>query len=380
MSVFVGTGVESSTQTYSEPPSPEVFAKAIDNADAEAVRSLIRAGANVNDVRKPFDKFRPLEMAVRYITDAGVVRALVAGGADVNTWTRMPLLLWAMYDDEEHVAALNILLDAKADVNSKSPDGETVLGRALYTFSTDHVDLIAKILRLGANPNDKTLQTWTGDHVSPLEYAMAFSNFKHGKEIIELLIQTGADPQKWEKAPPLFLALYKDKQDLVKVFLDAGASLNDVDKEERNIFLYAIHKGAEVSTVKRFLEMGFSPNTHDVKGTTPVMACLKYRNNLGEPHQEMQLQEILKLLIERGADVNAQDKSGLTALIYATPQLLRDPTRQIEAMRILIAAGADVKPALNYGPKELWVRLGVIDASSGLGFRASLRGLLKRSL
>lgn len=66
----------------------------------------------------------------------------------------------------------------------------------------------------------------------------------------------------------------------------------------------AIAKG-DVEVVKKFIEYGASVNETS-NGMTPLMFAARY-NHL----------EIIKLLIEKGADVKAKDNKGFTALNHA---------------------------------------------------------------
>ncbi|RYJ44857.1 ankyrin repeat domain-containing protein [Flavobacterium beibuense] len=66
----------------------------------------------------------------------------------------------------------------------------------------------------------------------------------------------------------------------------------------------AICKG-DVETVKKFIEYGVDVNETS-NGKTPLMLAARYNNV-----------EIIKLLVDNGAYVNAKDDKGFTALKYA---------------------------------------------------------------
>lgn len=66
----------------------------------------------------------------------------------------------------------------------------------------------------------------------------------------------------------------------------------------------AISKG-DIATVKKMLEYGASPNELS-NGMTPLMIAARYNQA-----------EIVKLLLEKGANVKAKDEKGITALKYA---------------------------------------------------------------
>ena len=88
--------------------------------------------------------------------------------------------------------------------------------------------------------------------------------------------------------------------------------------------------------------------------------------------------EVLRLLLERGADVAHADKTGTTALMFASKEWPRDRRdRADEAswkaiVRLLLERGADVAHADDFG----WTAL--IHASSG-GHEATAQLLLARN-
>ena len=73
----------------------------------------------------------------------------------------------------------------------------------------------------------------------------------------------------------------------------------------------AICKG-DIATVKKLLEYGASVNEKS-NGMTPLMLAARYNHA-----------DIIKLLIEKGADVKVKDEKGITALKYAEASNAKD--------------------------------------------------------
>ncbi|WP_299889069.1 ankyrin repeat domain-containing protein [uncultured Lacinutrix sp.] len=73
---------------------------------------------------------------------------------------------------------------------------------------------------------------------------------------------------------------------------------------EVNSFCTAIAKG-DIETVKKLIKLGENLERRS-KGMTPIMYAAKYNRV-----------EILKLLIDKGADIKAKSSKGKTALSYA---------------------------------------------------------------
>ncbi len=89
---------------------------------------------------------------------------------------------------------------------------------------------------------------------------------------------------------------------------------------------YAIY-WSPFSFIKELIEIGADPNYPDQAGFPSLIAAL----SSGRPDQH----EILRLLIESGADINQRGLNDWTALHYAVVQ------RDIEGVVILLAHGAE---------------------------------------
>jgi ankyrin repeat protein len=103
----------------------------------------------------------------------------------------------------------------------------------------------------------------------------------------------------------LGLALVAFSNVTVANTVDTASKFELVSSAKTNTPLgLAICKG-DVAAVKKFLEYGASVNEIS-NGMTPLMIAARYNNV-----------EIIKLLIEKGADVKVKDEKGITALKYA---------------------------------------------------------------
>ncbi len=159
-------------------------------------------------------------------------------------------------------AAVRKLLDQKADVNAPQADGATALHWAVFRSDKEMVDLL---IRAGANPKAANREGAT-----PLWLASTNGD----AAIIGALIAAGADPN--EKLPlgrtPLMLASRTGNVDAMKVLLDHGAKVNvketlrgttplmwAADEGHANAIQFLIEHGADIKAVSDLAERGRGP-------------------------------------------------------------------------------------------------------------------------
>ena len=122
---------------------------------------------------------------------------------------------------------------------------------------------------------------------------------------------------------------------LALVFITGSCATTTEIKEKDDIkpevFLQVVKNG-DGDEVKRLIEAGADVNAQSKKGVTALMLA----SLMGHP-------EVAKLLIEAGADVNEKEKLGVTALMLTSGQGHPD------VAKLLIKAGADVNEKDNEG-------------------------------
>lgn len=235
--------------------------------------------------------------------------------------TLTPLMRAALFGT---LAELQKLLRDGADVNATA----TPLGMTALMCAVHDPAKAALLVSAGANVNAAT----TTGHTALLLAA----NYDGAAETVKLLLERGADvharparPQRMNMA--LHRAALRGDQQVIALLLKAGATLNDLPKGS-NALIAAIHHG-DAATVSFLLDRGAdietrSPDSRDAHAdSTPLMWAV----NSGFP-------DLVKLLLKRGAAVNAHDATGMTPLIYAAGAIDCGNTEIIEA---LLAAGAE---------------------------------------
>ena len=308
----------------------------------EAVKSLLDHGAKVN-ATEPTRGTTALMWAAEQNHPA-IIKVLVEKGADVNLTAKIEKpfkqtgLTYAMKLDgkvgglpaiayaarEGAIDAVKALLDAKADVNKQTADLSTAL---LISIQNGHYDVARYLVDHGADPNIANDKGWT-----PLYLAV-----KHRT------IETGSIP-----VPHAEQAL-----DFIKVLLERNVNVNarlGFDTEIRNgqratwlnergatAFLRAALCG-DVEVMKLLLAKGADPNITTNDHTTPLMAAAGIGYSEGFIHDisEETTIDAMRLLLDLGADVNAVNDKGMTALHGAAHKA------SLAEIQLLVDRGGDL--------------------------------------
>jgi len=391
-----------------QPDGTTALAWAAERADLEMAELLIRAGANINAgndygatplwlactdgntamVEKllsaganPNLRLLSGETPLMAASEAGstdAVKLLLAHGADVNAKERrggQTALMWAVA--ERHAETARVLIERGADLNARSNSGFTALlfaaqegdaavARTLLAAGADvnlgaengtnpllmasangQEPIVALLLDKGANPNAADHDGYTALH-----YA---ANARNGLESVKNLLAHGADPNA---------RLIKD---LSKGDLNAtpvGATPFFLAAANRNVAVMRLlaSNGADPllpTTETLFLNAQNGFRLQVVANTTPLIAAAgadRVRNNYPEftEDEEQNAIEAVKLALVLGADVNAANDYGQTALHLAA-YLKAD-----KLVRFLIENGAKTEVFDKFGQTPLSIAARII--------------------
>jgi ankyrin repeat protein len=178
------------------------------------------------------------------------------------------------------------------------------------------------------------------------------------KEIAQLLINAGApvNPSITTLWSPLADAAFAKHFDMMKLLLQAGAKVDAPD--HRGMPLLVSTGFFDPATTTVLLEAGADTNAIDREGETALMKASGHG-----------LKESVKVLIEHHADVNRKDVKGRTALMHAAAG------HRSDAIPLLLENGADPNVRDNAGQSAL----DLADKSNNLGAIAMLSLAVKRS-
>jgi ankyrin repeat protein len=392
-------------------------ADAAERGDTAAVKKLIAGHADVNAPQS--DGTTALHWAA-YHADAALAKELITAGANVKATTRegsTPLWLACINGDAKTVGEL---LSAGVDANEALPFGRTPL---MVAARAGNLDTITLLLDHGAKVNAKEQRSGT----TPLMWAADQGN----SAVVKLLIDHGADinihsdpatrgrgpalgkaddPRKAVAAqvaaikngkvrdifnlaatddgttPRRFRGPVKDGGGLtalsyatrandlesVKVLLGAGADVNQVTNYGWSPLLIAT-QNRYYKLGAYLLDHGADPNLANEGGWTPLYLATDNRNiesgDYPVRQADMDHLDYIKLLLAKGADVNARVKDSTeTRTVFtnqwldekgATAFLRASQSGDVELMKLLLAHGADPHINTDLGVTPLQVAAGI---------------------
>jgi ankyrin repeat protein len=264
------------------PPSAKALAlvETLRKNDLPSFMKVVAADPSLLNSRGP-EGSTPFMYAVQF-TGPATLAKLLKLGADPNRHndSNATALMWASKD----LAKTRLLVNAGADVNAKSDDLRTPLMIAART--PGGLPIVKLLLDHGANPNPNPKPETES---SPLIEAVTLGDF----EITQLLMQHGADA-KAAGQTGLSMA--------VQTRCDKCAELLASKITDKNVFTGSLQDTAvygDRTAVQLMLDHGADVKAYDPLGRTALMYAAV---------SDMVPLDIVKLLIDRGADVNARSK------------------------------------------------------------------------
>jgi ankyrin repeat protein len=338
------------TNRYGVPP----LALACTNGNAPVVKLLLDAGADANATVKGGETV--LMMAARSGSVDAVKALLMRGGRhDARERRGQTALMWAAA--EGHAAVVRALIEAGADINATLESGFTPF---FFAVREGHINVVRALLEAGVDvkeplrrlekaPEGSTdyASSRSARGTSPLLLAVQNGHF----ELAIALVDAGADPNdlqtgftplhtiSWvrrpdssdvsDPAPPAGSGRLTSLQ-FVREIVKRGATVNlrlpkgtpkvpntssRIASEGATPFLLAADR-SDIALMKLLLELGADPLLPNFNNTTPLMAAagLGTTEPLEEAGEESEALEATKMLLDLGADINAADADGDTAM------------------------------------------------------------------
>jgi ankyrin repeat protein len=363
----------------------------------EVVRILAERGADINKAMN--DGATPLLVASQN-GHVDVVRILIGRGADINKADNdgvTPLWIASL---NGHVEVVSILAERGADINKAMNDGATPLHAASLK---GHVEVVSILTEKGADIN----KTNSGGD-TPLYVASEAGS----EEVVKILLEKGAEINKAENEgqTPLIIAVSFGAFEIVEALLEYGANINAETNEgltafdfvndgppwarsemeillktyqQKNVVTKNIkeykrpnipslrslaHSQLDTESTSKINEnklfqpgqLGGKRKTRKSTSKKKNKKTLSKKQKGGDLDSDLLIASqkgrlgVVRVLLERGADINKAHNHGETPLYVASRN------GHLNVVRVLLAGGADINKADNRGVTPL-----AIASSSG---------------
>ena len=358
--------------------------------DGETARFLLNAGASPSATNRfgasPFS-------GAALSGNAELLKLMLDAGADAKALSTLDgetVLMSAARSG--NVDAVRLLLDRGADVNARERyKGQTAL---MWAAAERHAPIVRLLLERGADWQVRSFDRETrpprlsaASSISPIPRggftALMFTAREGDLESARIMLDAGVDINLGDvdKVTPLVAAIMNKQYTLAKFLIDRGADVNVVDAGGRTALYAAIDIRNEdwtampnrttddplpaMDVIKAIVDRGATldvPLTRPLTvrsgmdfgdttlgaGATPLMRAARAGDHA-----------VIRLLLEKGANLKATTKDGTNALMFAAGIGYRDKNTRgsegdaLESVKVLMAAGLDVNQANTRGENAL---------------------------
>ncbi len=326
------------------------------------VTALLESGADPDIRSKVLDGMPPLRKTAPDVGQQGIHTTFPKGGLTAIHYAAR----------QNAPAAVTALAAAGVDLNQPDPDGFTPM---IFAILNGHYDLAALLVEKGAgiDVTDKSGRTplYTAVDMSTFEYSFNRPNPKPtgrmtNADLVVFLLGHGANPNARLKdrvvaakydtagnpnliagATPLLKAVSTSDVALTKVLLDAGADPFLRNAVHSNVLMVAAGlnwrrlgsigpEADAIATVKILLDRGVDINAFNDQGQTVMHAvAMRGRGGAEEGPNTVESLDLIRYLVSRGGRLDVKDKAGRTPLGMAAF------TKNVKAAALFKELGAE---------------------------------------
>lgn len=318
---------------------------ACQNGSTAMVELLLAQGADPNTTLRGGET---VLMTAARTGKAGPVKALLSRGAIVDAKEKrgQTALMWAAADG--HAEVVELLLTAGADFRTALPDsGFTPL---FFAARDGRAEVVRALLKAGADVSEAMQPRKPGGKTPSKGTSALILAIENGHyELALALLDAGADPNDqrsgftplhvmtWVRKPPKgedrgmppppelgIISSVQFIRELVKRGADVNARLANGSgglgkfHTKGTTAFFMASATADLPYMKLLLELGADPSIPNVDGCTPLIAACGIHVGSDQATEvageEPEVLEAAKLLLKLGADVNAVDANGETAM------------------------------------------------------------------
>jgi ankyrin repeat protein len=266
------------------------------SGNAEVVKALLAHGANVNAVEANGGQTALMWAASQ--AHPQVTRVLIEKGADIRRRSKgdfTALLFAARQGDSESVRSL---VAAGAEVNERTRDGSTAL---LVAVASAQDSTALALLELGADPNLADSNGYTPLHAIVWKASAKVGLVKPNgsSTLVKALLAHGAKPN---------VPFLKDPLPIPGSYIYSAGLAGATP-------LWLAAKSADASVMRALVTGGADLRMGNNGGITPLMVAAGMSQSRGPGSaSESELLEAVKAAVELGADMNAVNEAGQTAV------------------------------------------------------------------
>ncbi|XP_076285931.1 transient receptor potential cation channel subfamily A member 1-like [Lasioglossum baleicum] len=288
--------------------------RAVNEKQVQMAKLLINYGANVNV--KNIRGETPIVNAIQN-RDTKMIELLLTNGADIK-------------EDPEVVCTAVMCgnLELVEDLLKNGTDVNMLNGNIYYRNSLLHravnekqVQMAKLLINYGANVNVKDTREET-----PIVNAIQNRDTK----MIELLLTNGADIKEDPKV--VCTAVRCRNLELVEDLLKNGADINALDNMYfGNSFLHMAVKTKQVQMVKLLINYGANVNVKDSQGETPIVNAIQNRDK-----------KMIELLLTNGVDIKEDPKVLRAAVENGNLKIVEDILMEGADVNMLLIANSSI--------------------------------------
>ena len=330
-----------------------LFMWAISRDDYELAKFLIKKGANINALN-----YQNLSV-LGYTQNTETIKFLLDNGLDPNATDsngNTPLMMGIILVD---YSLIQLSLEKGTNLNAENNNSMSAFELAINIPNTE---IVNTLLLNGLNPN---MSITTYDYSRPL-IIWAFEN--NDMTLVSTLIEKGAQLEG-NNFSAIDMALGNNQLDILKLMIEKGINMDNprtvIDNE--SILLWAlknnqldiakllIEKGSKIDKgtsnsrpldyiitnkledlIKLAIEHGFDVNSFIDSNSSETLISWSIANGK---------KDLLLFLLENGGDVNKVYKNGWTALMMAAQR------NDLEMVKLLLEKKADINMKNDEGKK-----------------------------
>ncbi|CAH8617120.1 unnamed protein product [Schistosoma intercalatum] len=263
---------------------------------------LLEAGADLNARTKK--GFTALHLAAKRGQVKVAKQLIQAQPKSVNAIGQNDLTPLHIATHYNRLPVVQLLLDNNAQVDCRAGNGYTSLHMAA---KQNHLD-IATLLLAHESDQIQIANSSSRSGFTPLHLAAQEGH----TDMVSLLLQHGADPNHQSKngLAPLHLAAQEDHVSVAQILKSAGAKVSPLTRAGYSPLHTACHFG-QINMVRYLLDLPDAPdiNQRTQMGFTPLHLAAQQCHS-----------QVVRLLLEMGADSNVRNQQGLTPAHIARKQ------------------------------------------------------------